>query len=231
VHLFRSRPSSIVLSGRGVEFNYFTEPASILAGSQPSSCNASEYQPALDRTGGWGSVEDLANSASNDVFQDALPQNLFDALLPREVRLRIFSLVVEASVGEAELSKRDRSWTASRAASERWIGEGSGLRELVKMSRVCREWRDLVFDGQLWQNVYLARTLGCDTFSSKGLVRLASHAGSFLRRLDLRGFSQLQDTDLEEITESCISRLGVTSLTYIDLSGKGKESLMTLHLI
>lgn len=220
VHLFRSRPSSIVLSGRGVEFNYFTGPLSQTPLSQPSSCNASVYQPAMDRIGNWASSDDLVASSTYEIYQDALPQNLFDSLLPREVRLKIFSLVVQTSVEEGTRSMQSRAWTASRAAEDRWIGERAGLRELVKMSRVCREWRDLVFDGQLWQNIHIAKTIGCNTFSAPGLVRLASHAGSFLRRLDLRGFSQLQDADLEDIVESCISHSGVTSLTYIDLSGK-----------
>lgn len=221
VHLFRSRPSSIVLRGRGVEFNYFTSPLSDHSASQPSSCNVSDYQPALDRMGTWGSGDDLAGLATNeDFFQDALPRDLFDTLLPREIKLRIFSLVVQASIDVAESTVQERIWTAARAARERWIGQGAGLRELVKMTRVCREWRDLAFDGQLWQNVYISKTLGCNTFHASGLVRLATHAGSFLRRLDLRGFAQLEDADLEEITESCISHSGVTSLTYIDLSGK-----------
>lgn len=220
VHLFRSRPSSIVVSGRGVEFNYFTGHLRDVSSSQPSSCDASVYQPALDRIGQWGSTDELVNSASAEIFEDALPKNLFDALLPREVKLKVFSLVVEGCIEEEELITQERSWTASRAARERWIGERAGLRELVKMSRVCREWRDLVFDGQLWQNIHISRTFGCDVFLSSGLVRLASHAGSFLRRLDLRGFSQLQDWDLDDITESCKNHTGFTSLTYIDLSGR-----------
>lgn len=219
VHLFRSRPSSIVLSGRGIEFNYFTGHPSNLSESQPSSCNASEYQPALDKIGNWGSAEELAVSEPTDVFEDALPRNVFDAVLPREVKLKVFSLVVESCIEEVETATKERSWSAARAARERWVGERGGLRELVKMSRVCREWRDLVFDGQLWQNVHISKTLGCDTFLADGLVRLARHAGSFLRRLDLRGFAQLQDIDLESITESCVSQSGVTSLSYIDLSG------------
>jgi hypothetical protein len=220
VHLFRSRPSSVVLTGRGVEFNYFTSSSlGRTSISQPSSCDASEYQPALDHLGNSCSVDDLLNQAGQEVFEDALPQNLFDGLLPREVRLKIFSMIVESSVDEYELAQQERSWTVQKASRERWIGETGGLRELVKMSRVCREWRDLVFDGQLWQNVYISRSLGCDTFTTTGLLKLAHCAGTFLRRLDLRGFSQLRSNDLDEITHSCAKYAGVTILDYIDLSG------------
>lgn len=241
VHLFRSRPSSVVVSSRGIEFNYFTpvdrnQATHPSSHSQISSCNVSLYQQALDSP----SLLDTSATTQN-AFTDALaspepeqtdsqPLNLFDGLLPREVRVKILGLVVRTAQDELDVQIETGKWTADKSARERWSGERGGLRELVKMSRVSREWQEMAFDGQLWQEISISTTLGTDCFRLSGLLRLANHAGSFLRRLDLRGFSHLRGEDLDEITEACAGSMGVTRLQHINLSGNSFLFVLPAHL-
>lgn len=61
--------------------------------------------------------------------------NLFDFLLPREVRLKIMEMLLESCVDEHEKEVQGGSWRGDRAR-ERWVGEVKGRRELVRISRV-----------------------------------------------------------------------------------------------
>ena len=61
--------------------------------------------------------------------------NLFDFLLPREVRLKILGMLVEICVEEHEREVAEGKWKGARAR-EKWVGEAKGRRELVRVSRV-----------------------------------------------------------------------------------------------
>lgn len=216
----------------------FAHPASV-ATSPLSSCNVSYrvaaqgsitltfvdasaeafFDPQSEASEQFQEAESEADDGE-DAFEEALPKDLFDSRLPREVRIRIFSMVVRNSIAEHDQAIREIGWNSKRASQERWVGRAGGLRELVKLTRVSREWRDLAFDGQLWQDVQISRDLGNDTFSTSGLIRLANHSGSFLRRLDLRGFANLRNRDLEALTDACTAYAGITSLEYLDLTGE-----------
>ena len=215
VHLFRSRPSSIVIKGSGQDlqasFYFDALPGSPLLDSPlASSC----YVPAL---------EELVSAEEEAIVESKIvdsPRDLFDSLLPREIRILIFAKVVENSIEEQSIRLDRGDWSAKIAAENRWVGESGGLRTLIGLSRVSREWRDLAFDGQLWQNVRLAKYLGCDVMSPFSLLRLASHAGPYLCKLDLRGYRDLQDEDVEIIANSCRAGSECTNLDYIDLTGR-----------
>lgn len=213
VHLFLSRPNSVVLRGTGSDlqasFYFDAIPGSPLLDSP----TASVYAPALE--------DQIAIPAEVSLAESVVlkPLNRFDGVLPREVRIAIFAKVIENSIEEQANCIESGKWTANLASETRWSGKAEGLKTLVGLSRVSREWRDLAFDGQLWQNVSLARQLGPDALGIPGLIRLASHSGSYLRKLDLRGFRNLQNEDLEVLTDACRAGAGTTHLEYIDLTG------------
>jgi F-box and leucine-rich repeat protein 2/20 len=64
------------------------------------------------------------------------PPNLFDGLLPRELRLRIFSFLVEIHEEDHARRIREGRWTANKASKHKWVGRNQGVRELVRLSRV-----------------------------------------------------------------------------------------------
>ena len=232
VHLFRSRPSSIVLTGKPstselrASFFFPAEGAPQTGHSRQPSI----YTPALEYPNDIVATSNLPLlvplTANEDIFEDALPRNLFDVLLPREIRQKIFQTVVSSSIASQMAAIASGGWTLERASDERWVGLAGGIRELVKMSRVCREWRDLAYDGQLWKDISISAGVGnLASFTPAGLVRLTNHAGAFMRCLDLKGFAQLRSDDLDSITEGCTAWNGVTSLTLVNLAGKDATNL------
>lgn len=60
----------------------------------------------------------------------------FSAMLPRELKVAVFRALLS-------------DWVA-RGGTGRWDGVNGGRRELVRLSRVNKEWQSLCFDGQLW---------------------------------------------------------------------------------
>ncbi|GAA5979553.1 hypothetical protein JCM10908_002966 [Rhodotorula pacifica] len=142
--------------------------------------------------------------------------------LPREVQLGIFRALLEVCGGDWRRAVKVGEWTGD-AARHRWgHGRANGRRELVKLGRVCKLWRDLSLDGQLWPDAPAASVLGPDVLSTEVVERLTTGAGSFLTTLDARGLgSRLDWKTLSRIVET--SRLssggGVTRLCKIDLTG------------
>lgn len=66
--------------------------------------------------------------------------DLFDFLLPREIRIKILGMLVEIAVEEQEARERDGSWRGAEAQM-RWRGEVEGIRSLVRVGRVrCLPW-------------------------------------------------------------------------------------------
>ncbi|KAG6380786.1 hypothetical protein JVT61DRAFT_5170 [Boletus reticuloceps] len=110
-------------------------------------------------------------------------QDLFDEMLPRELRLRVFSALISLHEEDHEQLKKSGKWSVLVATSSknRWVGRNRAVRELVKLSRVSKLWRTLVFDGQLWQNVDLR------AFPSTFLPSLVELSGPFIKNLDLSG--------------------------------------------
>ncbi|ORY90847.1 hypothetical protein BCR35DRAFT_328604 [Leucosporidium creatinivorum] len=144
--------------------------------------------------------------------------NLFDFLLPREVRLRIMSMVVQSCVEEHEKEVQEGLWRGDKAR-ERWVGEIKGRRELIRISRVSRTWLSLALDGQHWRNIPTS-LLGADILRTPSLLRLVGSAGTFVHDLDLKGMQALQGETLVEIAELAASaEFGMTNITSLNLTG------------
>ncbi|KAI9806366.1 MAG: hypothetical protein M1825_006481 [Sarcosagium campestre] len=75
-------------------------------------------------------------------------------------------------------------------------------KEIIRCSSVCRSWRKLCYDGQLW------RSLDASEFyrdiPAESLGRIITSAGPFVRDLNLRGCVQLQDVfGAGAVSEAC----------------------------
>lgn len=65
-----------------------------------------------------------------------VPPNLFDGMLPRELRLRVFAFLVGIYEEDHERRVREGRWTAIKASKHKWVGRDQGVRELMRLSRV-----------------------------------------------------------------------------------------------
>ncbi|PWN48087.1 RNI-like protein, partial [Violaceomyces palustris] len=119
--------------------------------------------------------------------------------LPRELIIRCLELLVLSHVEDHRDGIENGSWRGRKASETRYVGLQAGIRELARLSRVCREWQNYVFDGQLWQ------TLDAGSFpeiTESALVRIARASGPFVKRLDLRGLSRLSSSILFAIVDA-----------------------------
>ncbi len=85
---------------------------------------------------------DVVSSYTPDAFVPihvVNPPNLFDGMLPREVRLRIFGFLVEIYEEDHARRVREGKWTANKAAKHKWVGRDQGLRELMRLKRVSTQ--------------------------------------------------------------------------------------------
>lgn len=64
------------------------------------------------------------------------PPNLFDGILPREIRLRIFGFLVKIHEEDHARKVDERRWTANKASKQKWVGRDRGVRELIRLRRV-----------------------------------------------------------------------------------------------
>jgi len=62
--------------------------------------------------------------------------NLFDGILPREIRLRIFGFLVKIHEEDHARKIYEGRWTANKASKHKWVGRDRGLRELMRLRRV-----------------------------------------------------------------------------------------------
>ncbi len=82
---------------------------------------------------------DVVSTDTADTFVPipvVVPPNLFDGTLPRELRLRIFGLLVGIYEEDHERRVREGRWTAIKASKHKWVGRDQGIRELMRLSRV-----------------------------------------------------------------------------------------------
>ncbi|EPQ60313.1 RNI-like protein [Gloeophyllum trabeum ATCC 11539] len=158
----------------------------------------------------------------------------FDDLLPREVKLHVFKLLVLSHEQEYEKRIADGNWTALKASASRnrWVGKDKGVRELVKFSRVSKSWRSLVFDGQLWSELAVT---AFPKLPLPALSRVVSQSGAFMSTIDLTGHTTLSPESLFKLNHSlCISpalpdNQAVTQLKNINLQGCTALTTRSLH--
>lgn len=65
-------------------------------------------------------------------------RDLFDEMLPREIRIRVLSALISLHEADHEQLKNSGKWSVLVASSSknRWVGRNRAMRELVKLSRV-----------------------------------------------------------------------------------------------
>ncbi|KAI0068055.1 RNI-like protein [Artomyces pyxidatus] len=180
---------------------------------------------------------DVIPPSTADVFTplpSPTPRNTFDTQLPRELRLRIFGCLVQ--IHEVDHARREREgrWTAIKASKHRWVGRDQGVRELVRLSRVCKTWLALVFDGQLWSQLDLK---SFPKVPASQIMQIADSAGPFIRAIDFVGHGHLQSSTLENLsTRLALARdvvrgISITRLTSVNLQGCSSLSTFSLHYL
>jgi F-box/leucine-rich repeat protein 2/20 len=76
---------------------------------------------------------------SSDAFNPVTvinPPDLFDGMLPREIRLRIFGFLVKIYEEDHARKVYEGRWTAIKASKHKWVGRDRGVRELIRLRRV-----------------------------------------------------------------------------------------------
>lgn len=109
-------------------------------------------------------------------------RNLFDLMLPREIRLKCMQALVnlhDDEILQDQLTNRTALCTKDRTAA---------MRELVRLSRVSRTWQSLTLDGQLWSTLDVSTASG---ISDESLLRIVRTAGPFVKRISLRNMQNL----------------------------------------
>ncbi|KAI9444914.1 hypothetical protein H4582DRAFT_1806705 [Lactarius indigo] len=163
-----------------------------------------------------------------------VPPNLFDGRLPREIRLRIFGFLVGIYEEDHERRVREGRWTAIKASKHRWVGRDQGIRELMRMSRVCKTWSTLIHDGQLWRNLDLR---AFPKMPVSQLLRVVGYAGSFITSLNLSDHGNLLPSTLENLANSLSVVHGMrmaqahNQLTNLNMSGCSTVSTLSLHYL
>ncbi|EIW66973.1 hypothetical protein M231_03927 [Tremella mesenterica] len=125
-------------------------------------------------------------------------KDLFNSILPRELKLVILSHLLE---GRPE-------------GNRRWDGAVGGRRELIKLSRVCKSWESLCFDGQLWTEVDLSPYAAF--LHPNTLQRILTNTVQFMTSLSFRGMDNLLSSHLASLTSQGIF---LPNLLTVDLRG------------
>ncbi|KAI5897759.1 RNI-like protein [Schizophyllum commune H4-8] len=180
------------------------------------------------------SALDLVPATSNDIFTPipVEPRNYFDDVLPRELRLHVFASLVSVIVDEHQRAIDEGQWSVSKATQSRnkWVGRDRAVRELVKLSRVSKQWRSMILDGQLWGTLDLHAFGGASLASG---LRIAEHGGKFVQTLDLSGHTQCSSTDLHTLTDDlCLGQFpAATQLSSVNLQGCTSLDSRSLHYL
>ncbi|KIO21406.1 hypothetical protein M407DRAFT_28997 [Tulasnella calospora MUT 4182] len=211
---FRPHSNSVLTSASGPEsslaFTYIhtLPPLNTRLIPQPDGC-------------GQALPEDLASpiSAVSSTLASPVPRrvvkvNYFETVLPYELRLQVFRALIQLHVADHENLVSSNAWsvgTAAGTASEafvgkkakaenaRWVGFERGVRELVKIGRVCKAWRVLSLDGQLWASASFANF---PQVPGSFLARVTKSVGPFMKSLDLRGVVGITPQTMMDIVEN-----------------------------
>lgn len=178
---------------------------------------------------------DLVSPDTSDAFVPITVinrPNLFDGILPREIRLRIFGFLVKVHEEDHERKISEGRWTANKASKSKWVGRDRGIRELIRLRRVCRAWSTLIYDGQLWSDLDLH---AYPKIPASQLMHLAESAGSFITSFNLSGHRNLLPSTLESVTSSLSVVNGIAvapthnQLTYLNMAGCSMVTTSSLH--
>ncbi len=141
-------------------------------------------------------------------------RNLFDQMLPRELKLLVLRAVIAAVIDERERSPKYRS--------ARHEPHHAALQQLARLARVSRTWASLVLDGQLWSSLAMDEFEGADYAA---ILRLSAATGCGLRHLRLRGMGNLSSATFLELIANTVhaplagaEAFNGSSLTALDIS-------------
>lgn len=180
---------------------------------------------------------DVVSTDATDTFVPipvVVPPNLFDEMLPRELRLRIFGRLVGIHEEDHERRVREGRWTAIKASKHKWVGRDQGIRELMRLSRVCKTWLALIQDGQLWSNLDLR---AFPKMPDSKLLQLVGYAGSFITSFNLADRGNLLPSTLEKLASSMSVENGMrveqahNQLINLDMSGCSSVTTQSLHCL
>ena len=82
---------------------------------------------------------DLVSPDTSDAFVPITVinrPNLFDGILPREIRLRIFGFLVMLYEEDHARKISEGRWSVNKASKNKWVGRDRGIRELIRLRRV-----------------------------------------------------------------------------------------------
>ncbi|KAG5643136.1 hypothetical protein DXG03_001526 [Asterophora parasitica] len=183
------------------------------------------------------SALDIVPVQSTDIFAP-LPlvvKRYFDEVLPHELRLHVLQDLIDLHESDHLRAIKDGRWSAAKASSSKnkWVGRDKGIRELVKLSRVSKSWRALVFDGPLWTNLDLR---SFPNVPESVVRRLTTTGGQCTKALDISGHAQISAATLLHMADHfCVNSsrntdsLCYTQLTSINLQGCSSLSTRSLH--
>lgn len=180
---------------------------------------------------------DVVSTDTTDTFVPipiVVPPNSFDGTLPRELRLRIFGLLVRIYEEDHERRVREGRWTAIKASKHKWVGRDQGIRELMRLSRVCKTWLALIHDGQLWRNLDLR---AFPKMPVSQLLQVVGYAGSFITSFNLSDHGSLLPSTLESLANSMSVVHGMrmaqahNQLTNLNMSGCSTVTTPSLHYL
>ncbi|WWC73313.1 uncharacterized protein I206_107280 [Kwoniella pini CBS 10737] len=120
----------------------------------------------------------LLSEEPEEIAEDE--QNLFDTVLPREIKVQILKTLLD-------MHKSD-------VGNTRWSGEVGGKRELIKLSRVSKSWQHLCLDGQLWSDLNF--TPFAHVLHPNTLKRIVESSLPFITTLSLQGLNTLRGSIL-----------------------------------
>lgn len=114
--------------------------------------------------------------------EEPVKRDLFDLMLPREIRISCFRWLVKIHEEEEidDKTKQQRTGTSQAAA-----------KELLRLTRVSKAWQSILLDGQLWSSI---DSFFLSNISNASLLRLTRAAGPFIKQLDLRHASHISSS-------------------------------------
>ncbi|KAG8903306.1 hypothetical protein FRB99_003465 [Tulasnella sp. 403] len=141
------------------------------------------------------------------------PKDLFDTILPYELRVEVFRHLLQQHIEDHAALLASRDWSVGAAAGgntevkkgrirqdpARWVGFERGVRELVKLQRVCRAWQQLSLDGQLWASTSF---VNFPHVPAELLIKITQSVGPFMKTLDLRGVTAVTGLVLMDLVEN-----------------------------
>ncbi|TFK26796.1 RNI-like protein [Coprinopsis marcescibilis] len=181
------------------------------------------------------SILDFVTATSTDIFEP-LPlfiKTYFDDSIPREIHLHILRCFVQVFIDDHMRLVEMGRWSVNRASASRnqLVGKDRGTRELIKLSRVSKSWKSMVFDGQLWIDLDLH---ALPKLPHHVLLRISQQGGPFVQRLNLSGRNHMKPENLLDIASNlCLmaphDSLSYTQLTFINLRGCVNLTTRSLH--